>query len=197
LPLMIFTRYPIQGSVKTRLIPLLGDSGACILHQKMVLHTLEKLDPFSSLQIWYEGAGEIEMRKWLGCKYIYKQQTQGDLGERMLHAFREAFAAGETKALLVGTDCPGITLMHVEEALLKLDQSDVVVGPAKDGGYYLIGMKAAHEDLFRAVPWGTDQVFQITEERARKERLEISLLEELADVDRPEDVAVWYHFAQK
>jgi uncharacterized protein len=197
LSLMIFTRYPIKGLVKTRLIPLLGDYGACILHQKMVLHTLEKLDPFPSLQIWYDGAGEFEMRKWLGCKYIYRQQTQGDLGERMLYAFREAFAAGESKALLVGTDCPGITLMHLEEGLMKLEQSDVVIGPAKDGGYYLIGMKAPHEDLFRYVPWGTDQVFQITEERSRQEGLEISLLEELADVDRPEDLPVWYQYAEE
>jgi uncharacterized protein len=196
LTLIIFTRFPVTGSVKTRLIPLLGESGACALHQKMVSHTLKKLYSFPRIQIWFEGSDEYEMRTWLGDKYEYKKQIQGDLGEKMLHAFQEVFSTGETKAALVGTDCPAIDLLHIEETMQNLDRSDVVIGPAQDGGYYLIGMKAPHEGLFRAMFWGTDQVCKITKERAELEKLEVSLLEVLSDVDRPEDLAVWDHYAK-
>ena len=192
--LLIFTRYPREGDVKTRLIPLLGKTGACTLHQEMTMHTLNQLGSYPYLQVWYDGHCEKSMQDWLGAEYSYKRQPAGGLGEKMLYAFRKVFAKGEDKAILVGTDCPGINISHIEKAYSKLDLADVVIGPAEDGGYYLIGMKQADSRLFSGIHWGTDQVCEATVERARLAGLDTAFLETLADVDRPEDIHVWHQF---
>jgi uncharacterized protein len=188
---LIFTRYPKAGRVKSRLIPALGAKGAQSLHRRMTEHTLQRLDGFDGLEVCYDGGGERRMRKWLGNKLSYSPQGEGDLGKRLLHAFSRGFKQGEDKIVVVGTDCPDLTVSHVQEALQLLDDYDVVLGPAVDGGYYLICLGALFEDLFKNISWGTGQVLQETLKKAELLGLKTILLETLADVDRPEDLAVW------
>jgi rSAM/selenodomain-associated transferase 2 len=109
----------------------------------------------------------------------------------MERAFREAFETGAGSAVLVGTDCPGMTSAHLDEAFACLQREDVVLGPARDGGYYLIGLRRDLPDLFRDVQWGTAEVLETTLRLAGARHLGVKLLEVLQDVDRPEDLPVW------
>ncbi len=188
--LLIFTRYPEAGRVKSRLIPALGAEGAQSLHRRMTEHTLERLNCFADMEICYDGGGERRMREWLGNKLSYSSQGQGDLGKRLLHAFSRGFKQGEDKIVVVGTDCPDLTASHVQEAFGLLDKYDLVLGPAFDGGYYLICLRTLHKALFEDIPWGTNHVLQETLKRADLLNLKTVLLEKLADVDRPGDLAV-------
>jgi rSAM/selenodomain-associated transferase 2 len=113
----------------------------------------------------------------------------------MHEAFRQAFQEGVEKVVIVGTDCPGLTEDLTQEAFAGLDQGDVALGPAKDGGYYLIGLRRPMEELFRGIPWGTGEVLAKTLETARRLGLRVSLLKLLDDVDRPEDLPAWEKFS--
>lgn len=190
--LLLFTRYPRRGKVKTRLIPHLGPEAACTVHNELTRHTLEQVGSYPDLQIWFAGGNIAGMQAWLGKGYCYRKQPGGTLGEKMHYGFQQVFAEGKEKAVLIGTDCPGITLEHITTALSMLDCRDVVLGPAVDGGYYLMGLRAAHAELFADIPWGTDRVFAITQKRAAAAGLSVSFLETLADIDRPEDLPHWY-----
>ncbi len=198
--LIIFTRYPEPGKVKTRLVPALGEAGACDLHRRMAeltLNTARQLDPPGlRIQVRYDGGGPELMKSWLGADVGLSSQGEGDLGERMGRAFENAFSDGTQKALIIGTDSPSITHQLLRLALFKLETSDVVLGPAADGGYYLIGMgkQAAPQALpgiMNEIPWGTGEVFLRTLEKARELGLKVSRTEMLGDIDRPEDLGLW------
>ncbi|MBP1715652.1 MAG: hypothetical protein H6Q42_3855, partial [Deltaproteobacteria bacterium] len=136
--LIIFVRYPEPGKTKTRLIPALGPEGAADLHRRMSEHTLawtRKLQNASavSLEIRFAGGNENRFHQWLGSDIPCFHQGNGDLGERMARAFNEAFQAGMSRVILVGTDCPDLTEGLVEKALEALNHHDVVLGPARDG----------------------------------------------------------------
>jgi rSAM/selenodomain-associated transferase 1 len=194
--LIIFTRYPEPGTTKTRLIPALGPEGAADLHRQMSEHTMTwarrlKNTPTVSLEVRYEGGDEHRIRQWLGSDIPFFHQGGGDLGARMARAFQEAFQAGMGRVTLVGTDCPGLTGRLIQKSFAVLKHSDVVLGPADDGGYYLIGLRRVIPQLFAEIPWGTDRVLQKTLRVAEAHQLQLSLLETLADVDRPEDLPIW------
>jgi rSAM/selenodomain-associated transferase 1 len=194
--LIIFARYPEPGKTKTRLIPALGPEGATDLHRQMVEYTLTwarqlKNDSGVSLEVRYEGGDERRVRQWLGPDIPRCPQVNGDLGARMSQAFDEAFSAGMRRVIIVGTDCPGLTggLAHTASEALK--DNDVVLGPAKDGGYYLIGLRKPIPQLFGKIPWGTGEVLAMTLGIADGLKLRTFLLEPLDDVDRPEDLGIW------
>ncbi|MFH1744276.1 MAG: TIGR04283 family arsenosugar biosynthesis glycosyltransferase [bacterium] len=194
--LIIFTRYPEPGKTKTRLIPALGPEGAADLQRQMTCHTLNTARALSqcspvSIQVYFEGGDEDRMRDWLGADIRCRPQHSGDLGERMLHAFEEAFAEGMKRVVIMGTDCPGITVNLIQQAFREVPGSDVVLGPAKDGGYYLICLKRAIPELFVGIPWGTEEVLNRTERIARDLGLTVACLGPLDDIDRPEDLSVW------
>ncbi len=198
--LIIFTRYPEPGKTKTRLIPALGPEVAADLHRQMSEHTLgwaRKLKNISavSLEVRYEGGDEHRFQHWLGLDIPFFRQGTGDLGARMARAFEEAFQAGMGRVILVGTDCPDLREGLVQEAFAALDHSDIVLGPAKDGGYYLIGLCRAIPQLFGKISWGTGEVLPRTLQIADEIKLRVFLLELLGDVDRPEDLGVCEKFA--
>ena len=198
--LIIFTRYPEPGKTKTRLIPALGPEGAADLHRKMVDSTLTwarqlKSNSAISLEVRYEGGDERLVRQWLGPDIPCGPQANGDLGARMAQAFHEAFSAGMARVIIVGTDCPGLTGGLVQTACEALMDNDVVLGPAKDGGYYLIGLRKPVPHLFGGIPWGTGEVLPKTLRIAADLKLQVFLLEPLDDVDRPEDLAIWKKFS--
>jgi hypothetical protein len=194
--LIVFARFPEPGVSKTRLIPALGPAGAAELHRQMVEHTLQWLKVLReripiSIEIRYAGRPLEPFRRWLGPAFSYAEQGDGDLGARMFRSFQDAFRMGLKKVILIGTDAPDLSADLVEGALVLLKSSDLVLGPAEDGGYYLIGLRRAAPQLFQEIPWGGAEVLRKTREAARAAGLSHSLLPSLSDVDRPEDLPVW------
>lgn len=197
--IILFVRYPKGGEVKTRLIPHLGTEGAAQLHRDLAEQALERalaatgLRP-ARLTVAYTGGSTPEMVAWLGKSIILRRQEGRDLGERMAEAFRAAWAGGAQRAVLIGSDCPALTPALIAGALALLANHDLVLGPAADGGYYLIGLTrvlapGVQDSLFRDIAWGSEQVLGQTLERAKAAGLRIATLQELHDIDRPGDLA--------
>jgi rSAM/selenodomain-associated transferase 1 len=115
-------------------------------------------------------------------------QSKGSLGERLAHSFATSFTAGMKRVIIVGSDCPFLTLEILAYGFDLLQNNDRVIGPAHDGGYYLIGLSKPDQLLWAGIDWGTDKVLQQTIEIARNRGLKLALLPSLADIDRPEDL---------
>ena len=197
--LIIFSRYPEPGKTKTRMIPALGKEGAAELQRQMTEHTLyqaRKLSLYRSLtvEVHFAGGDRQLMQEWLGSDVTYYQQGSGDLGQRMSSAIRRAFAVGMARVVIIGTDCPDVNPFILTEAFDALKRQDLVLGPAEDGGYYLIGLNCPIIELFNQIQWGTDRVLAQTKNIAKKLSLSVHYLPILADVDRPEDLPVWHKF---
>lgn len=195
--LIIFTRYPESGNTKTRLIPALGADGAADLQRQLTERAVMKAKKFINrqsdlaLEIHFQGGDAAAMANWLGA-HCFRQQTAGTIGQRMEQAFAHALSRGVTSVVIIGTDCPGLNTEILREAFAALQTSDLVLGPAVDGGYYLIGLKAPHPFLFADISWGTGSVLQQT--LAKANLLTVSLLTPLHDIDRPHDLAHFdYH----
>ena len=194
--LIVFTRYPEPGRAKTRLIPALGALGAATVHRQMTEHTLLQARKLHSthgisIAVHFDGSGHQQMQDWLGADLVYQSQPSGDLGWRMARSLRDAFQAGIERVAIVGTDCPGLDTALMGTAFDRLLTHDLVLGPALDGGYYLIGLRYFVPELFVDISWSTDRVFIQTVEIAHRLNLSIDRLPYLADVDRPEDLPVW------
>ncbi|MGL5081254.1 MAG: TIGR04282 family arsenosugar biosynthesis glycosyltransferase [Microcoleaceae cyanobacterium] len=191
--LIVFTRYPEPGQTKTRLIPALGAEGSAQLHRQMAEKTIKTAQQFAqlrsvALEVCYTGSNLRLMQAWLGQALIYVQQGSGDLGDRLTLAFQKGFVEGNSAVIAIGTDCPDLTSEILTKACEGLQLHDVVLGPAKDGGYYLVGMQRFIPELFQGIPWGTAAVFQQTTKICQGLRLGVSYLPELTDIDRPEDL---------
>ncbi|HIK44255.1 MAG TPA: TIGR04282 family arsenosugar biosynthesis glycosyltransferase, partial [Leptolyngbyaceae cyanobacterium M65_K2018_010] len=194
--LILLARYPQPGQVKTRLIPALGAEGAAQVYRQLAEHTVAQGRILQSqrslaLNLWYTGATEAAMQTWLGEGLIYQAQPQGDLGDRLTAAFRFAFDQGYGSAIAVGTDCPGLNAGILEQGFTALENHPLVLGPAQDGGYYLIGLKQLWPRLFQGIAWSTASVLAQTLAQARQLGLTPAFLPTLTDVDRPEDLAAW------
>lgn len=192
--LIIFTRYPEPGKTKTRLIPALGADGAARLHRRMAEYTTGWVRELArghemAAEVRHAGAWGRSMRRWLGRGFEYRDQGDGDLGQRLKRSFAEGFGRGASRVVTVGTDCPWLTARHGAKAFDALADHDVVLGPAQDGGYTLIGLSRPAPALLEGIPWGTGGVLEMTLEKAQALGLTVALLETLADVDRPEDLA--------
>ncbi|MBD2293551.1 TIGR04282 family arsenosugar biosynthesis glycosyltransferase [Anabaena sphaerica FACHB-251] len=196
--LIIFTRYPEPGTTKTRLTPALGDVGAANLQKQMTEHTIlqvKELQTISAItvEVRFAGGNWELMQNWLGLGFVYQTQGEGDLGQRMMRSLADALGSHAERVIIIGTDCPGINCHILTSAFEKLQLCDLVLGPALDGGYYLIGLRRVIPELFSQIPWGTAQVFPKTVEIAQQLNLSSIYLPTLADVDRPEDLPVWQH----
>lgn len=210
--LIIFTRYPDPGRAKTRLIPLLGRQGAADLHRRMTERTLSCARRVSFLrrlgvEIRYDGKDRANMKAAFGEGHdglIYTPQAGGDLGRRMGDAVLDAFGFGAKSVVIVGTDVPDLTERIINRAFDALNgttrpaaaRTDMVIGPARDGGYYLIGFantvsERQIDSLFADIPWGTAGVLEETVLKTREMRLSCTSLDLLSDVDRPEDLSIW------
>ena len=195
--LIIMTKYPEPGQTKTRLIPALGSQGAADLHRQFGLNTVAvgyEFDP----EIRYAGGNTALMRDWLG-DFQFVPQGDGDLGDRMSRAFADGFAqdlnakelmGGCDRIVMIGTDCPGIDAALIKTAFAMLFTTDLVLGPATDGGYYLIGMRSFYPQLFKNIVWSTETVLSETLTIANQHQISYELLPMLSDIDRPEDLAL-------
>jgi uncharacterized protein len=194
--LIIFTRYPEPGKTKTRLIPALGTVGAANLQREMTEHTISQVKELQtatdiSLEVRFSGGSLQLMQNWLGLDLVYQSQGEGDLGSRMVRSLLDAFQSGREQVITIGTDCPGVNSQVLTKAFKQLHTCDLVLGPAIDGGYYLIGLRRLIPELFVNIDWGTSQVLQQTVDIAEKLNLSLVYLPPLADVDFPEDLPIW------
>lgn len=182
--LIIFIKNPVLGKVKTRLAATIGDQRALEIYQELVEYTLTLARKVNSeINLFFsEGilSYEIPSKKFL--------QEGNDLGERMKNAFATIFAQQHEKIVIIGTDCAELTTDILEESFRKLDHSDVVIGPALDGGYYLLGMKKFYPFLFENIEWSTNKVFTSTRNMAEERYLNVSILPVLRDIDTEEDL---------
>lgn len=192
--LVVFARAPALGEVKTRLAAEVGDATALAIYRRLaeqVLSAVQANGRYSITVAFAPGSARRAMREWLGTSVALRPQTSGDLGTRMAGAIADAIAAGAERVVVIGTDCPQVTAAVVMEAFGRLDAADVVLGPAADGGYYLIGMARLHSLLFDDVPWSSPDTLRITLESARRAGLSVALLEERRDIDTAEDWRAW------
>lgn len=193
--LVLFGRYPVPGRTKTRLIPALGPAGAADLQRRLTLKSLTTVLktnlPASSVEFCYTGGGPDQVRRWLGRHGIgFSRQTSDGLGSRMADALKTAFRKGFHPVVLVGTDIPAMTAEHIRSAFEALGRHDVVLGPSRDGGYWLIGMRRP-ADLFQGIAWGRSDVLARTLTQADRQGLTVFQLDPLNDIDTADDLAHW------
>ena len=183
--LIIFVKNPIPGTVKTRIARTVGPERAAEVYRHLIQYTqqITRYAPYTKTV--YYGDFINPSDGWSG--YGKAQQVGHDLGERMANAFREQLAQGAEKVVIIGSDCLTITTDHLAQAFQALDEADVVIGPATDGGYYLLGLKQFHETLFAAMPWSQPELLQQTKQRLTEAKLTVSLLPALSDVDEWRD----------
>ena len=191
---VLLARYPVPGQAKTRLIPALGPEGAARLHRRLTEHAASAARAAGAsgdagVTVCFTGAARREFRAWLGGDFAYAPQPAGDLGVRLRRAFGSAFSGHARRVVVVATDVPDLTAVVLRQALAGLREHDVVLGPAADGGYYLIGMKRARPELFLGIDWGTGRVCAQTRDAIRRQGLSVLELPTLGDVDLPEDAA--------
>ncbi|WP_258103761.1 TIGR04282 family arsenosugar biosynthesis glycosyltransferase [Marinoscillum sp. MHG1-6] len=186
--LILFVKNLIPGTVKTRLAEEIGIEGALDVYQFLVEHTFEETNKVESDKIvYYSEYVEIEDIFDNG-KYQMQVQKGKDLGERMLNAFQKSFDAGYEKAIIVGSDCFELQKTHIEEALDELDKNDLVIGPASDGGYYLLGMKELFPALFQNKKFSHENVLKELLAEIASLDLSFHLLPELNDIDTFDDL---------
>lgn len=195
--LVIFAKAPIPGEVKTRLCPPLTPDEAATLHGSFVIDMLERTKlAVAKLQLPFHRylacapSSELVFFKIMEERQGVRLLDQGgdDLGQRMHQTFADLFAKGYKQIIIVGTDVPTLPLSVYQEALTLLGKSDVVLGPALDGGYYLIGLTQPTGKLFTGVPWSTDQVLAVTQQNATTLGLSVGLTTRWRDVDTIADL---------
>jgi len=186
--LMIFIKNPVKGKVKTRLAKTIGDEKALDVYHKLLKHTQKITSPISGDKLLFYSDFIDSADNWNAELFQKQVQTGRDLGERMSNAFQLAFLKKHKKVIIIGSDCIDLTAKHIDEAFNLLEEKDIVIGPAKDGGYYLVGMKALHQTLFLNKKWSSSSVFSDTIESVRSLNLSLGLLEELSDIDDEKDL---------
>ncbi|MCR9181340.1 MAG: TIGR04282 family arsenosugar biosynthesis glycosyltransferase [Flavobacteriaceae bacterium] len=184
--LIIFTRNPELGKCKTRLAKTIGDEAALEIYKFLLQHTVSITENLPvDVEVHYsEKVHHNDL--WDEDIFIKKQQIEGDLGEKMQHAFLSAFKNGYRNVIIIGSDLYDITQEDLEEAFKALERFEYVLGPSEDGGYYLLGMNLFKPELFKNKAWGTDTVLRDTLIDLKDEHLE--LLEERNDIDVYDDI---------
>lgn len=189
----MFARIAEPGACKTRLIPALGAEGAAALQQELTRRALEMAGRLAGgrgveVEVRYAGADPDRLPWPAGLKRWCRTQVGEGLGERLREAVGGAFVEGARRVVVIGTDCPELDDTRLAQAFDALATKDAVVGPAADGGYYLLGLSADCPEVFERIDWGSDQVGRQTRERLHGQGRRVERLGELSDVDHPEDL---------
>lgn len=188
--LIVFIRNPVKGKVKTRLGRAIGDDAALQVYLQLCLLTRNAICTFSGKKYLFYSDEIIWNDEWDSREFDKQRQVGNDLGERISNAFEMAFLV-HRRILLIGSDCPYLKPYHLNQALDYLNDADCVIGPAKDGGYYLIGLNQRIPGLFLNKSWSTSLVFNETCDTLKNDNHSYALLETLEDIDNPED---WEHY---
>lgn len=183
--LLIFVKNPVPGTVKTRIARTVGNDRAIEVYRHLLAYTQQITRDLNWKRVVYYGDFINTTDGWNG--YEKKVQIGTDLGERMLNAFTQQFAAGATRVVIIGSDCLAIRPEHMRQAFRALDTTDVVIGPATDGGYYLFGMNQLHPFIFQDKPWSQSELLTQTLQELNQNNLTHTLLEELTDIDEWDD----------
>tara|TARA_B110000046_G_scaffold23028_1_gene21821 strand:- start:178 stop:780 length:603 start_codon:yes stop_codon:yes gene_type:complete len=184
--LLVFTRNPELGKVKTRLAKTVGNATALKIYTFLLKRTRDIAIKVSADKAVYYSVKVRENDIWDASIFQKHQQVGEDLGIRMLHAFKNGFKAGYEKVMIIGSDLYDITAETIENAIIALENNEVVIGPAEDGGYYLLGMNSLEEKVFKNKDWGTETVRKDTLKDLKDKK--VFLLGELNDVDIFEDI---------
>jgi rSAM/selenodomain-associated transferase 1 len=186
--LLVFVKHPVPGKVKTRLAATIGHDAALAIYRELLAHTCSLAHAFSGkVAIWY--GNEIpESDLWSEAGFDRYPQSGADLGERMAQAFEWGWQQGYQRIALIGSDCATLTGEILEEAFVQLQKQDTVLGPAEDGGYYLIGMRQWTPAVFQHKTWSTETVFEDTMADLQTANRSVSLLPTLSDVDTEADL---------
>ena len=186
--LIIFVRHPELGKVKTRLAASIGDEATLIIYQKLLQHTFNISNSIDADKHVFYSEKVIEDDLWEGERFFKGLQQDTDLGNRMKHAFEKVFEKGYEKVGIIGSDSYELSAQIITDAFERLDQTDIVIGPAKDGGYYLLALKDYVKDIFQNIEWSTEKVLRQTIEVIKQKGYSYALLPLLTDVDTIDDL---------
>jgi len=191
---LLFVKYPDKGTVKSRLSTVFGEDTVLLLYEAFVLDVLETVEKgkYRFTIYFHPPSAQEKVASWLGKGHLYMPQNGSDLGERMKNAFASTFSEGFEKVMLIGSDVPDLKKEIIDEAFAS--DADAVIGPAADGGYYLIGFQRDTflPHIFEGMQWSTASVFERTMELFRKHSCKVHVLPQWRDVDTPEDLRALY-----
>ncbi len=188
--LLVFVKYPTPRQVKTRLGQEIGYENAAGLYHDFVEYLFQRLDNELGIDclVYYAPAEkEKEFRSWLGDHRYYLSQSDGNLGNRLVHGFEQGFQT-YSRIIAIGTDSPDLPIEYLDDAFHHLKENDVVLGPCDDGGYYLIGLSHPFPALFHNIPWSTSRVFETTLQKINRAGAMLEVLPKWYDVDTFDDL---------
>ncbi len=191
---IIFAKFPEEGKVKTRLAKTIGYEKATTIYKELAEHSfteVKKLNTVSRYLFFKNESNREKISKWVGLGFSFYLQSNGNLGEKMKNAFSKVFTKGSNKTIIIGSDLPDISKSLISKAFKDLDNNDIIIGPSKDGGYYLLGMNKFYPELFDNISWSTELVLKQTIAKVRSLSLKFTLLKELNDIDTIEDIVEW------
>jgi len=183
--LAVFLRKPEKGKVKTRLAATIGDDAALDIYEQLISTTLGQVAQLD-IPTYLFYAGGLPATETRLPVFTYMQQHAGDLGRKMADALTFVLSRHQ-KAVIIGSDCPYLSASILRESFSEMDETDLVIGPALDGGYYLLGCKKMHPRLFEGNNWSTALVLEQTKAKIIEENLTCTYLQPLADIDTEED----------
>jgi len=192
--LLVFAKTPKPGKVKTRLLAAVSADVAAALHAACIEDTLRLVRKTRGCDAFVFAAGgtgyfrRLVKKQGSGARMQVLPQRGADLGTRMENAFRKCFAMGYHEVVVIGTDTPWMGVERVRGAFAELKANDVVIGPAEDGGYYLLGLRKMLPAIFRGIPWSTERVLALTLQKIAALKLRTKLLRRDFDLDRPGDL---------
>jgi len=194
--ILLFLKAPRAGFVKTRIGKTLGDDQALDIYRWLVRRLMGALPKGAAVEIHFAPADAgKEMEDWLGSEVLYTPQCEGDLGDRMEHAVLAAFEGGAKSVVCLGADCPSLMPEDIKDVVSKLEKgADAVFGPTHDGGYYLLGLRHFHSEIFREIPWSTERTLEVSLDRAANAGLKVGLLDKKSDIDEAAD---WETFCRE
>lgn len=187
--LMIFLKPFIEGKVKTRLAKSIGNKKALEVYKALVYHTLKEAKKLpDNVKIYYFYSEDPSNSNKVPGEHKFHIQEGTTLGDKMAAAFDWAEQQAYSKKIIIGSDCAELSVVNLNEAFSKLGNHEMVIGPAKDGGYYLIGMKKLYPEIFRGIQWSTNSVYNSTIDKIESNALSYATLEILSDIDDVEDL---------
>ena len=186
----LFAKFWEPGRVKTRLAATLGNQLACELYEIFLFHLLDSIAPVSdhTTVVFSPPDREADFRAAIALNWMLEPQSEGDLGDRMRNFFAGQFSSAssaqrKTKVVVIGADCPQLSVTEIQTAFDELDKNDVVIGPSTDGGYYLLGMQGGLAEVFDDIDWSTSKVLPQTTQRLDQQNKSFALLPAKTDVD--------------
>ncbi|WP_445735402.1 TIGR04282 family arsenosugar biosynthesis glycosyltransferase [Mariniflexile sp.] len=186
--IIIFTRTPELGTCKTRLAKTVGDEAALDIYKFLLKHTAMATEPINADKYVFYSEKIKKEDAWDESVFIKKLQNGDDLGTRMENAFMDLFGLGYQKVIIIGSDLLDLNPTHLNDAFEKLNEHEVVIGPAKDGGYYLLGLSKFNACIFQNKPWSEPHLLETTLEELAQKSVSLALLETLNDIDAFEDL---------